>query len=145
MSVTQGISNSFKTELLQAVHDFTVDTFKIALYTTDANINIDTETYTSTGEVSDPLAYTAGGAVLTPTINTDNDVSFVDFSDVTWDTGDSTNITFNTCGAMIYNSSKANRAVAIIDFGVNYDATGSSTFTISFPSNDSNNAIVRLK
>lgn len=135
MAITQGICHSFQTELLQAVHDFSTDVFKIALYTTSATITPATTTvYTITDEVTDS-AYTAGGKTLTATIASSNGISYVDFADVNW-TGSVT-----AGGALIYNSSKGNKAVAVLNFGGNITRTD---FAISFPEASYTSAIIRL-
>lgn len=141
MAITQTLTTSFKQELMEAIHDFQNggDTFKIALYTSDATLDATTTAYSATNEVSG-TGYVAGGASLTnvsPT--TSGTVAYVDFNDVTWSTSTIT----NARGALIYNSSKANRAVAVLDFGGN-KSTSASDFVIQFPAPNANNAIIRI-
>ena len=132
------VCTSFKEEILEAVHDFTSHTFKLALYTSNATIDATTTAYSTTNEVSG-TGYSAGGATLTaanpPTSGT---TAFVDFSDVSF-----SNSTITARGCLIYNSSASNKAVAVFDFGAD-QASSSSTFTIQFPTADASNAIVRI-
>ena len=235
--ITQTLTTSFKTELLQGIHDFSADTFKIALYTSDASLGADTTAYTTTGEVSTsntpavlvsshtyilnsgydgytanylsyvPGAgpeepdvsvgnlvvgnfiptgttvtargynsvdevwylvlsnavttldntvetvsfytppttangYTQGGKILTvnptPTSGSSGGTTaYVSFNNTTW-----ANSSFTTVGGLIYNSSKSNKAVAVLNFGDNKTASG--TFTITFPAANASNAIIRI-
>lgn len=134
--ITQGLTTSFKSEILTGVHNLLTDTLKIALYSSVANINADTSVYTTTGEVV-YSGYTAGGVTLTGvTINTNNTVAYVSFHNAVW----SGQITAR--GALIYNASKSNKTVAVLDFGS--DKTSASTFTVVFPENSYTNAIIRI-
>jgi hypothetical protein len=144
MAITQSVCNSFKSEVLKALHNFSSssgDTFKIALYTSDASLGPSTTVYTTTGEVSSSgTNYTAGGKTLTNVEPTESGgVGFADFSDVSWSSA-----SFTARGALIYNSTNSNKAVAVLDFGIDRVAS-SSTFTVQFPTADSDNAIVRVK
>jgi hypothetical protein len=140
MAITQATPTSFKLELMEGVHNFLTDTFYIALYGTSASLGPGTTAYTSTGEVSS-AGYTAGGQALTITPGyptTYNQAAIVTFVSPSW-----TNVTFIATGALIYNSSKANRAVAVINFGSTFSVT-SSNFTISMPAATDLAAIVRV-
>ena len=141
MAISQAMCTSFKVELLTGTHDFTNttgDTFKIALYTSSATLDATTTVYSATNEVSG-TGYTAGGENLTTTTPTSGGTTaFTDFEDVTW-----TNATITARGALIYNSSKANRAVAVIDFGGDVASTAGD-FTVQFPTPNSTTAILRL-
>jgi len=140
MAITQALTTSFKKELLEGVHNFTTHTFKIALYTSAATLNAATTAYSATNEVSG-TGYTAGGATLTVTggaVSTSGTTVFVDFSDVTWAAA-----TITARGAVIYNASASNRAVAVLDFGV--DKVSSATdFVITMPAADAGNALIRI-
>ena len=150
MSILQTATTSFKVQLLQAVHNFgptTPNTFKIALYTANANLGYDTTAYTSSNEVSNSgTGYTTGGIVLTinPNPSSGNNSSgiptaFISFNNVSW-----TSATFTARAALIYNSSVAgNPSVAVLDFGSD-KSVNNDTFTINFPTPDANNAIVRI-
>ena len=137
--ITQGQCTSFKVQLLTATHDFTPttgDTFYLALYTQSATLNADTTVYTTSGEVV-ASGYTAGGAVLTSIAPTSSgSTAFTSFSDVTF----TASITAN--GALIYNSTKGNKAVAVLAFGA--DKTSTTTFVVTFPTFSSTTAIIRL-
>jgi membrane-bound inhibitor of C-type lysozyme len=134
--IVQGQTTSFKKELYEAIHNFTTDTFKIALYTANATLNQDTIAYTATGEISG-AGYTATGqTLLNPVVSSASGVAYISFDNISW-----TSASFTVRGALIYNSSKANRSVAVLDFGS--DKVTTSTFTITFPANTSTSAIIR--
>ena len=136
MPIVQTQTTSFKKELYQGIHDLTTDVLKIALYTANADLNEDTTAYTTTAEITG-TGYSAGGKILTgTTISSSGFTAFVDFDDVVWNPA-----AFTTRCALIYNSSKANRAIAVLDFGS--DKTASTTFTIVMPVNDANSALIR--
>jgi len=138
MPITQGMASSFKQQILLAEHDMDTDVFKIALYTSAANLDASTTVYTTSNEVTG-AGYTAGGNTLTgATVTLTGTTAFVDFSDTSWSTA-----TITARGALIYNSSKSNKAVAVLDFGSDKTSTG-GTFTIQFPVNDATNAIIRI-
>lgn len=136
MSIVQTQTTSFKKELYQGIHDLTVDTLKIALYTANVTLNEDTTVYDSTNEITG-TGYVAGGKTLTGvTVNSSGGTAYVSFNNVTWNPA-----SFTTRCALIYNSTKANRSIAVLDFGS--DKTATNTFTITFPTNDANNAVIR--
>lgn len=129
------ICDSYLSGLLEGSFDFgtgTSDVFKIALYTNLASLNNETAVYTSDGEVSGS-GYSAGGAVLTPTVGT-GDTAYVSFADVSWAAA------ITARGALIYKDGGA--AVCVLDFGS--DKTSTTTFTVSFPTASSDSAIIRL-
>lgn len=137
MAIVQTLTTSFKKESWQAVHDLTVDTLKLALYTGSATLNADTTVYTVTNEVSGG-GYSAGGVTLTgATISTDGTTVYVDFNDAVWSPA-----SFTTRGALIYNFSKGNKAIAVLDFGA--DKTAVNTFTVQMPVNSSSTALIRF-
>jgi len=141
MAITQAMCTSFKSEALQGVHDFTTDTFKIALYTSSATLSAATTAYSATNEVSG-TGYTAGGETLTVTggsVSTSGTTAYVDFSDVTWSTA-----TITARGALIYNTSQANKAVAVLDFGSDKTSTAGD-FVVTMPTADASNAIIRIE
>lgn len=137
--ITAGLTNSFKEELLLGVHDFDTDVIKIALYTADAVLGPETLAYTSLGEVSG-IGYTATGLVLTGvSVTRTNNVSYVSFSNnPTW-----TAATFTTRGALIYNSSKSNKSVGVLNFGLDQTML-SQQFQIQFPPDNADNALIRI-
>lgn len=136
MAIFQTMCTSFKKELLEGVHDFTTDTFKMALYTAEATLNADTSEYTSSGEVSG-TGYTAGGIALTvnPDPQSSGTTAFVSFDSAVF------NAALTARGALIYNSSKSNAAVIVLDFGSDKTMTN---FTVEFPSATATSAILRI-
>lgn len=139
--ITQCMPTSFKVEILEAIHNFTNgtgDTFKIALYTNAATLDATTTAYSTTNEVVG-TGYTAGGNTLTSVTPTSSGTTaFTDFADTTW-----TNATITARGALIYNASKANRAVAVLDFGADKTSTAGN-FTVQMPAATATDAIVRI-
>ena len=144
MAITSAVCTSFKVELLKGVHDFTAttgNTFKIALYTSSASLGAGTTAFSTSNEItnSSGTAYTSGGATLTSvTPTSDSTTAVCDFANVSF-----TSASFTANGALIYNSSESNKAVAAIAFGSDKTVT-SGTFTIEFPAADATNAIIRL-
>ena len=141
MAITQAMCTSFKKELLEAVHNFKNsggDTFKIALYTSSATMSAATTAYSATNEVSG-TGYTAGGNTLTRVDpSSSGTTGFTDFADTTWSTASIT-----ARGALIYNDTDSDKAVAVLDFGADKTASGGD-FTITFPAADASNAIIRI-
>ena len=144
MAISSAICNSFKQELLVGTHNFTAttgNTFKIALFTSSATLGAGTTAFATTNEItnSSGTAYTSGGATLTSVTPTlDSSTAVCDFNDVSF-----TSASFTANGALIYNSSASNKAVAAIAFGGD-KTVSSGTFTIQFPAADATNAIIRL-
>jgi hypothetical protein len=149
MSITSAICSSFKQELLQGKHSFESSgggAFKIALFTSSADLGAATTDYSTTAEITNTAgsAYSAGGAALTNTgVGLTSTTAFTDFSDVSWTTA-----SFTANGALIYDtttgaSTSTTDSICAIAFGSDKTAT-TGTFTIQFPANDSSNAIIRL-
>jgi len=144
MAITSAICTSFKVELLKGVHNFTAttgDTFKIALYDSDATLGAGTTAFSTSEEITNTsgTAYTSGGATLTSvTPVASSTTAICDFADVSFSSA-----SFTANGALIYNSSDSNAAVCAIAFGSDKTATN-GTFTIQFPAADASNAIIRL-
>jgi len=141
MAITQALCTSFKTELMTGTHNFTTstgNTFKLALYTSTATLGATTTAYSTTNEVTG-TNYTAGGGTLTNVTPTSSGTTaFTDFADLTFST-----VTVTANGALIYNSSASNKAVAVLAFGADKTATAGN-FTIVFPAADATNAIIRI-
>ena len=139
---TNAICNSFKKELLEAKHDFTASTgsvFKLAMYNSNAVLGKSTTSYTTGQEVTSPAGYTAGGKALVNTgTSVASNVAITDFSNLSF-----TNVTLTARGALIYNTSNSDTAVAVLDFGGDKTAT-SGTFTIQFPAFTTSAAILRI-
>ena len=141
MAITQTTCTSFKKELLEAVHDFTSHTFKIALYSDSADLGASTTVYSTTNEITNTSgsAYSPGGKALTTVApTTSGTVAFVDFENISW-----TSASFTARGALIYNSSASNKAVAVLDFGSNRVVSG-DTFEVQFPVSSATTAIIRI-
>ena len=132
--ITQTATTPFKAELLQGIHDFNTDVFKLALYVATADLGANTTVYTTAGEVSG-AGYTAGGETMTGVSVSPQ--GFVNFANVVWPVAN-----FTARGALIYNSSKANRAVAVLDFGA--DKTATTSFTVQVPPNTATSALLRF-
>jgi len=135
MAITQGQCTIFKQNLLNGLENFTSGTYRLALYTSLANLDASTTAYTTSGEVTG-AGYTAGGKTLTNIVPASaNGAAYVSFQNVTW-SGSS----FTARGALIYNGS-TNAAVCVLDFGS--DKT-SSNFTVTFPTATSTTAVIIL-
>jgi len=142
VTIVQGQTTRFKTDALSGLVNFntgTAYTYKIALYTANADLNNATAVYTVTGEVVG-TGYTAGGKTLAvstlPTGDTANNIAYVSFSPVVW-----TGASFTCRGALIYNSTTS-ATVAVLNFGSDKTTTG--TFTITFPTASSTTAVITI-
>ena len=144
MAITTAMCNSFKEELLGGVHDLDTDSLKIALIKASptGTYDADTTNYSDVTGNSDEATgtnYTAGGQVLdSATITLSGSTAFVDFADEVF-----TNLTISADGAIIYNASQSNAAIAVFDFGGTVTAT-SGDFTVVFPTADASNAVIRI-
>jgi hypothetical protein len=143
MAITQAIANSFKKELLEGQHEFQFggDKFKLALYSSSATLNSATTSFTTTGQVGDSGTYTSGGGALVqpnPSTSVASGVAIVDFNDLSF-----TGATITARGALIYNTSATNKAVAVLDFTSDKVSTD-GTFTIIFPAFTTSAAILRI-
>ena len=135
MSIVQTQTTSFKKELYQAIHDLSTDTVKIALYTASADLNADTTVYSSTNEVSG-TGYTAGGVTMTgASISSSGYTAYVNWNNSSWSAA------LTARCALIYNASKGNKSIAVLDFGS--DKTSTTTITITMPANTSTTALIR--
>jgi len=149
MAITQAMCTSFKTQLLTATHNFATNgnAFKLALYAigsggksnTTATLGATTTVLVTTGEVASSGTYVTGGLALTKVAPTASGTTAItDFGDRSFTTASIT-----ARGALIYNDTNGNKAVAVLDFGSNKTST-SGTFTIQFPTFDASNAIIRI-
>jgi len=143
MAITAGMTTSFKIALLDAEMDFSADTsqvFKIALFTSSADLNTTTTAYSTTGE-SSGSGYTAGGATLTVSTNptSSGTIAYLDFSDVTW-----SSVSLTARGALIYKADGVtDPSIVVLDFGTDIVRTGAD-FTVEMPPANAMNAIVRI-
>ena len=147
MAITQALCTSFKKELLEGKHDFSVSgghTFKIALYSAGAALSAGTTSFTTSGEIAG-AGYTSGGVELTnKTATTSGTVAFTSFDDATF-----ANATFTTRGALVYNSttdgtSSTTNAVCVLDFSADKTTT-TANFIVGFPTADNTTAIIRFE
>jgi len=144
MAITQAMPTSFKVEILQGVHNFgptSGNTFKIALYTSSATLSAATTVYSSSNEVSS-TNYIAGGNTLTVSVTptSTGTTAFISFtSPTTW-----SGVSFTARGALIYNSTQSNKAVAVLDFGADQTVSGGE-FNVIFPTANSTSAILRIE
>lgn len=136
--------NSFKQELLGGVHDLDTHSLKIALIkpSPTGNFNKSTTNYSNLTANSDEATgtnYSAGGQVLdSPAITLSGDTAIVDFADEVF-----SNLTITAAGALLYNSSASNKAIAVFSFGSNVASTAGD-FTVIFPTADASNAVIRI-
>jgi len=142
MAITQSLCTSFKVDLLSGTQNFvsgTGNTFKMALYTSSATLGATTTAYTTSNEITG-TGYTAGGNTLAVSTSptSSGTTAFLSFTDTSW-----TSATFTCRGALIYNSTNSNKAVAVFDFGSDKQVIG-GTFTITFPTADSTSAVIRI-
>jgi hypothetical protein len=141
MALSQGLTTTFKQNCLSGLENFAVGTpytYKIALYSSTANLSNYTTAYTVNGEITG-TGYTPGGKVLTvipPAANNTSNTVYVSFANVTWNPA-----SFTCGGALIYNST-TNASVCVLNFGSN--KTAANTFTITFPADTSSDAVIRF-
>lgn len=135
--ITQTQTTSFKEELYEGIHDLLTDTIKIALYTANADLGASTTVYTTDQEVTG-TGYSAGGVTVTNvTVESSGTTAYVSFDNPQW-----TGASFTCRGALIYNSSKANRSIAVLNFG-NDKIVTNGTFTVTMPANTATTALIR--
>jgi hypothetical protein len=140
MPILQGMCSSFKQESWQGIHNLPVDTLKLALYTASANLSQATTAYSlsTPGQVPSGSGYTDGGVTLTNVqVLLSGTTAYVTFDNPVW-----TGASFTCRGGLIYNFSKADRAIAVLDFGT--DKTASGTFTIPLPAATATTALLRF-
>ena len=149
MAIAQAMCSSFKKELLEGTHNFATggNAFKLALFaegsggksSSTATLGAASTILVTTGEVASSGSYVTGGAALTKVGATlSGTTGITDFADLSFTTA-----TITAMGALIYNSTNSNKAVAVLDFSSNKTST-SGTFTIQFPTADASNAIIRI-
>jgi len=137
MALVQTLCSSFKQESWLAIHDLDTDVLKMALYTSVASLGADTTVYTPTGEVSG-TNYLVSGQVLTNVqVLLSGTTAYVTFDNPVW-----AGVSFTARGALIYNTSKANRAIAVLDFGA--DKVAGPNFTVQLPAATATTALIRF-
>ena len=143
-TITTAMCNSFKQELLGGVHDLDTHSLKLALIkpSPTGNFNKSTTNYSELTGSSDEASgtnYSAGGQVLdSPVISLSGDTAIVDFADEVF-----SNLTITAAGALLYNTSASNKAIAVFSFGSNVASTAGD-FTVIFPTADASNAVIRI-
>lgn len=150
MANTAAIATSFKTELLNGIHAFgttvvragtTADTFKAALYLASASLSAATTAYSATGEVTG-TNYTAGGVTVTNAnapAASGTTAYWTPSAAFSW-----TTVTLSTAfdAVLLYNDTQTQRAVAVFTFGSQTVSAGN--FSLTMPTNDATNALIRL-
>ena len=138
--ITAGLTNSFKEQLLLGVHDFLNDTFMMALYTSSAELGPNTTVYTPDNEVTG-VGYVAGGQPLTGAVvnvSITQGVAYVSFDNPSWNA-----VTFATRGALIYNLSKGNKSVGVLNFGTDQTMLVQQ-FSVQLPADNPDTAFIRI-
>lgn len=140
MAIVQTMTTSFKQELFTATHDFATDTFNLALYTSLADLGAATTAYSSTAEVPASGTYSSGGGALSgAAVSSSGTTAWVTFDNISF-----TSATITARGALIYNVSKGNKSVAVLDFGSDKTVSG-GTFTVQMPVANATNALIRIE
>jgi len=139
MAIQQGLTTSFKQQMVQGQQNLASNTLKMALYTGFATLGPDTTVYSTTNEATG-TGYTAGGVTMSGvTINTSaSGIVYINFSNVVWP-----NASFTVRGALIYNVSQSNASVAVLDFGAD-KICSNQTFTVTMPTNSATTALIRF-
>ena len=140
MSIYQGQTLSFRSDIVQGGQNLSANTLKMALYTAYATLNQDTMVYSTTNEVVG-TGYTAGGATITGvTITTDSATNtvYINFNNVSWP-----GASFTARGALIYNSTQSNKSIAVLDFGSDKIFTAANN-TVTMPVNSASTALLRF-
>jgi hypothetical protein len=139
MAITQAMCTQFKRDVMLGLHDLDTDTIKVALYTSSATLNATTTAYTTSNEVANGNGYTTGGVTLAnASVITNSTSGCFDSDNPEW-----TSATFTARGALIYNDTESDLAIAVLDFGGDFSVAG-GTFRIVFPAQTANTAIVRI-
>ena len=140
MALQQGQTLSFRSDIVQGDQDLSADTLKMALYDGFATLGPTTAVYTTENEVVG-TGYTAGGNTITGvTIATDVNTNtvYINFDNVSWP-----GASFTARGALIYNSSKSNKSIAVLDFGSDKLFTVANN-TVTMPNNSASTALLRF-
>lgn len=140
MAIVQTMTTSFKAELFTGTHVFGTDTFKLALYASTADLGAATTVYTTSSEVPASGTYSAGGGTLAGVaVSSSGTTAWVTFDNIAF-----TSATITARGALIYNFSKGNKSVAVLDFGSDKVVSG-GTFTVQMPVANATNALIRIE
>lgn len=137
MTIRQGLTTSFKEQILKGVHNLETDSLYIALYTALASLDETTTIYTTVNEITG-TGYVAGGELLhNVTVKSLGGIAYVSFNNPIWSPA-----SFTARGALIYNSTKGNKSIAVLDFGS--DKTMSPAFVITLPPDEASSAVIRI-
>jgi hypothetical protein len=145
---------SFKKELMEAKHNFLNsggNTFRIPLYTNSAvpsdmggsgsTMDASVTNYATNNEVANGNGYTTKGAALT---RVDPSIPSGTTAITNFATSTLSSSTITARGAIIFNDSASNDAsVLVLDFGSD-KSSSSGDFSITFPTADASNAIIRI-
>lgn len=154
MANTAGVASSFKSEILLGKHQLgtvtltsrtsltspTTDALKAALYNSSATINASTAVYSATGEASG-TGYTAGGITVT-------NATAPSTSGTTGIWTPSASLVYTTVSigpvdaVLIYNSTQSNAAIEVCTFTAQTPVA--ATLTLTMPTNDASNALLRI-
>ena len=142
MAITQTLTDTFLQDCLDGAQNLgsSGNTLKIALYTSSASLGATSSAYSATNEVSG-TGYTAGGVALSSqavAYDSTNNVAYFDAADPSWSSA-----TITARGAIIYNNSKSNASIAVLDFGSDYSSSN-GTFQVQLPSAAYNTALIRI-
>jgi hypothetical protein len=140
MTIYQGLTTSFKVDILNGRQNVASDTLKMALYDGYVDLNENTSEYTTTNEITG-TGYTAGGESLSNVSisSTSNGIVYVSFANVVWSSAQ-----FTARGALIYNATRANASVATLDFGSDKTQAANGTFTVTLPPDTASSALIRI-
>jgi hypothetical protein len=140
MTIYQGLTTSFKVDILNGRQNIASDSLKMALYDGYVDMGENTTAYSTTNEISG-AGYTAGGEGLSNVSieSTSNGIVYVSFANVVW-----TNAEFTARGALIYNATRANASIATLDFGSDKTRAANGTFTVTLPPNTPSSALIRI-
>jgi hypothetical protein len=138
--IQQGLTNSFKQQMLQAGQNLATDTLKMALYTAFADVGPTTTAYSTANEITG-TGYAAGGQPVTGatiSVDTQTNTVYVNFNNVSW-----SGANFTARGALIYNVTRGNASVAVLDFGSDKLFTTANN-TVTMPTNTATTALIRF-
>jgi len=139
VAIVAAVCNSYKLEAVEGIH-LAADTYKFALYVNTATLGAATTVYSATDEVPNSGTYVAGGITLVGRVAVlDTGVAIIDWTtDPLW-----TGATIAAGGGLIYNSTRANKAVAVLSFGGVITSTAGN-FLVTLPAAAAATAVVRL-
>ena len=140
MTIYQGLTTSFKVDILNGRQNIASGTLKMALYDGYVDMGENTIAYSTTNEITG-AGYSAGGQELSNVSisSTSNGIVYVSFANVVWNPAQ-----FTARGALIYNFTRANASVATLDFGSDKTQAANGTFTVTLPPDTASSALIRI-